>query len=77
MKLENMQLTYKQAKELQFFCRNVAGVRSDMYKEMSKVHKFDERIARLERTCELIEKFLGEKNTPLPEDWNEIPDEPA
>lgn len=58
------QLTYEQGRELKFFCQNVAGVRMDMYTTIDAVNKFDERLKRLEKTCELIEKFLGEKIKP-------------
>lgn len=61
MKKEKMILTYEQARDLKWFCQNVAGVRQDMYSSMEKVQKFDDRIQRLEKTCALIEKFLGEK----------------
>jgi hypothetical protein len=54
-------LTYEQARDLKWFCQNVVGVRQDMYSAIESVKSFDERIARLEKTCDLIEKFLGEK----------------
>lgn len=65
-------LTYEQAVELRFFCRSVAGVRQDMYGVLDKVNAFDEKIKRLEKTCELIEKFLGEKILPHSTFKNEV-----
>lgn len=61
MKKDDKTLTYEQARELKFFCKNVVGVRQDMYEIVEKVDKFDARIRRLEKTCELIEKYFGEK----------------
>lgn len=59
MKPEEKILKYAQARDLKWFCQNVAGVRSDMYETIESVNKFDDRIKRLEKTCEMIEKFLG------------------
>lgn len=56
-----MTLTYEQARDLKWFCKNVVGVRQDYYEIFDKARGFDERISRLEKTCSLIEKFLGEK----------------
>lgn len=58
MKPEDKTLTYEQAKELKWFCGNVAGLKTDFYKVSDAVAAFDERLKRLEKTCELIEKFL-------------------
>lgn len=58
-------LTNAQARELKFFCQNVIGVRQDMYETIEKTQAFDERIKRLEKTCMLIEKFLGEELKPF------------
>ena len=54
-------LNYEQAKELKFFCRSVVGTRQDYYEVMDKANAFDSRLARLEKTCELIENYLGEE----------------
>lgn len=62
-------LNYEQAKELKFFCRSVAGTREELYEVMEKANKFDDRIARLEKTCELIEKYLGEPIEPFQSPW--------
>ena len=56
-----MTLTYAQAKETKFFCQNVMSIREDFYSILEKTEAFDLRIKRLEKTCELIEKFLGEE----------------
>lgn len=53
-------LSYEQAKELKWFCRNVVGTRGDFYDVVDKTNAFDERLTRLEKTCDLIEKYLGE-----------------
>ncbi len=54
-------LTNAQAIELKWFCKNVAGVRTDLYPALESVRGFDERIRRLEKTCQMIEKYLGEE----------------
>lgn len=61
MRRSDKTLTYEEAKELKWFCRNVVGVRNDMYDVSDCFKTFNDRISRLEKTCELIEKFLGEK----------------
>lgn len=53
-------LTHAQALELKWFCQNVNGVRQDFYRLNMKVSDFDARVARLEKSCALIEKYLGE-----------------
>ena len=60
MKPSDKILTYEQARELKWFCKNVTGVRLDMYSAMEEVRDFDARIERLEETCGLIEKFIRE-----------------
>lgn len=66
VKPEDKTLTYAQARDLKFFCQNVLGVRQDMYSVLDRVDGFNRRIARLEKTAALIEKFLGEKFEPIP-----------
>jgi len=74
-------LTYQQAKDLIFFIRNVVGVRQDMYAILDLVKSFDERLKRLEKTCDLIEAYFREtgaseeliaelKTSPFKTDWN-------
>jgi hypothetical protein len=64
MKKEDKILSYEQARELKWFCKNVAGVREDYYDVMSSANSFDVRLKRLELTCDMIGKFLGEHLTP-------------
>jgi hypothetical protein len=59
------ELTGKQAYELKWFCRNVVGTRQEYYEVMEKALAFDKRLERLEKTCELIEQYFGEKLTSL------------
>lgn len=67
------QLTYAQAKELQWFCQNVIGTREEYYSVMEKAEAFDKKLKRLEETCKAIEKFLGEKFEAHPKvDWSEL-----
>ncbi len=56
-----LELTPKQAYELKWFCRNVVGCRQEFYAVSDVAKKFDERLKRLEKTCEIIEKHFGEK----------------
>lgn len=60
MKKEDKLLTYDQAKELKFFCRNVVTTREDFYKVMEQANSFHERLRRMEKTCKMIEEYLGE-----------------
>lgn len=55
-------LTYEQAKQLKWFCANVTGVRLEYYKVMDIANSFDDRLKRLEKTCELIENFFKDQN---------------
>lgn len=64
MKKDKMILTYEQARDLKWFCQNVAGTRQEFYSVMEKTNSFDDRLARLEKTCETIEKFFGEQIKP-------------
>lgn len=54
-------LTPKQAYELKWFCENVVGVRQEFYKLSNAITKFDMKVGRLEKTCEAVEKYFGEK----------------
>lgn len=58
-------LSTTEAMHLKWFCQNVVGCRQDFYEVFDKANKFDERLQRLEKTCGLIEKFLGEKIEPF------------
>lgn len=71
MKKEHMVLTYSQARDLKWFCQNVAGTRLEFYEVFDAANRFNDRLARLEKTCELIEKFLEVKIEPTePASWN-------
>jgi hypothetical protein len=59
------ELTGAQLYELKFFCRNVVGCRQDFYSVKEKADAYDERLKRLEKTCNALEKFFGEKLTSL------------
>jgi hypothetical protein len=71
MKKDQMQLTYDQARDLKWFCKNVVGVRQDFYEVSEKANSFDDRLKRLEKTCHLIEKYLGEKIEAFKTDWTD------
>lgn len=53
-------LTGQKLYELRWFCENVTGVKGDMYPIMDKVNSFNDRIARLEKTCDVIDKLIKE-----------------
>lgn len=61
MKPKDKILTYQQAKELKWFCENVAGVRTDFNKFLDAQVKFEQRIRRLETVCAMIEEFLEQR----------------
>jgi hypothetical protein len=58
MKPADKILTYEQARELRWFCKNVTGTRQEFYEVFDRANKFNERLARLEKTCELIEMYF-------------------
>lgn len=62
---KKFELTPQQLYELKWFCRNVVGTREEFYSVMNKANSFDDRLKRLEKTCETLEKFFGEKLTSL------------
>lgn len=65
MKPKDKILTYEQARELQWFARNCTGLRSEYYPLKEKVEAFSDRLDRLEKTCEMIEKYFKEHGNPL------------
>jgi len=69
-----MKLSREQARELVWFCRNVLGVRQDMYATLDVVNTFAARLKRLEDTAASIEayfkKFPDEK---APVDFSPCP----
>ncbi len=60
MKPHEKILTYEQAKELKWFCNNVTGLRQEFYPLLDRLNAFNGKLERLERTCQLIEKFFSE-----------------
>ncbi len=73
MKKEDRVITYSEARELKWFCRNVVGIRKDFYETMEMANRFNDRLIRLEKTCELIEKFLDEKIEPFEKvNWDKV-----
>lgn len=71
MSKKPMILNYQQAKELKFFCKSVIGTRQEYYEVFDRAQKFDDRLTRLEKTCEMIEKYLGEEIKAFEQvDWN-------
>ena len=55
-------LSYAQAEELKWFCQNVIGLRKEYYAALEKIAGLGTKLGRLERTVDLIETFLMEKN---------------
>lgn len=67
MELEKSEkiLTYEQAKELRFFCRNVTGTRQEFYELLDKMNKFKDKLDHLDKTCKTIEEYFGQELTSL------------
>ncbi len=60
-------VTGKELYELKWFCKNVAGVRTDMYKMLDvekQLQAFDEKITRLERSAANIERWIAKIEEP-------------
>lgn len=71
MKPKDKILTYEQARELKWFCRNVVGTRQEFYALMERMEGFREKLDRMHETCELIQEHLGEEIRGLESpDWN-------
>lgn len=62
---KTFQLTGKQLYELKWFCEGVVGLKGDFYSVLESVEKFNERLKRLEKTCDLIESFLEKEGQKL------------
>lgn len=58
MAQNKIEVSGQQLYELKWFCKNVAGVRMDMYDTIELVNKFDDRIKRLEQTAANIDKWI-------------------
>ncbi len=57
MKPKDKKLTYEQAKELKWFCKNVVGTRSEFYEALDTVHRFQTKIDNLQKTADMILKW--------------------
>lgn len=55
-------LTFKQARELKWFCKNVAGTRTEFYKELDEMQRFKKKIDRLQKTADMILKWCTEND---------------
>lgn len=55
-------LTYEQAKELKWFCKNVAGTRTEYYAALRAVDKFTVKIDRLQKTADMILEWCEKNN---------------
>jgi hypothetical protein len=53
-------LTGHQLKELQFFCKNVTGVRQEYYEMLDEFLRFKPKIDELMKTAKMISKYLKE-----------------
>ena len=62
MKPKDKVLTYEQARELKWFCKNVAGTRMEFYAALEKIQPFKDKIDRLQETADLILKWCEENN---------------
>lgn len=54
-------LTYQEARELQFFCRNVTGISERFYKLDHDLSIYKAKLDRLDKTRQLIEKHFGDQ----------------
>jgi hypothetical protein len=60
-KSKSIEVSGQQLYELNWFCKNVAGVRVDMYKMQEvadKLEAFDNKITRLEKSAANIEEWI-------------------
>ena len=63
-------LSYAQAKELKWFCGNVTGLRQEYYAALEQVASLGAKLARLERTVELIDNFFNQEDDDENEEWS-------
>ena len=61
MKNSDKVLTYEQAKELKWFCKNVTGTRTEFYEALAVVEKFKAKIDRLQQTVDTVEQYFKER----------------
>lgn len=62
MKNSEKILSYQQARELKWFCKNVVGTRLEFYRALEIVEKFKIKIDRLQQTADLIIKWCEEND---------------
>jgi soluble cytochrome b562 len=55
-------LTFEQAKELKWFCKNVAETRQEFYDRLESIEKFRNKLDRLQQTADMILKWCEENN---------------
>lgn len=72
---EKLILNKAQIRELKWFCKNVTGLRPEYYQMVDKQSQFDERLARLEKTCDVIDRYFKENNIDpdegaMPHEWD-------
>ncbi len=66
MKPKDKTLTYEQARELKWFCKNIAGTRMEFYEALDSIQPFKAKIDRLQTTADLILKWCKENNINMP-----------
>lgn len=59
MKPQEKILTYAQAKELKWFCKNCTGTRQEFSALMEQIEEFKIKLDRLEKTAKLIEAYFA------------------
>lgn len=65
MKPKDKILTYEQARELRWFCKNCTGTRQEFYDVVEQVEKFKKNMDKLEKTAEMIEKYFKDNGLDL------------
>lgn len=66
MKPKDKILTYEQARELRWFCKNCTGTRQEFYDLLDQFTSLKAKLDRLEKTCKLIEEFFDKNITEDP-----------
>ena len=62
MKPQDKILTYEQARELKWFCKNVTGTRKEFYEALEVVNKYKEKIDRLGSQADEILQWCEKNN---------------
>ncbi len=79
IKTQDKVLTYEQARELKWFCKNIVGTKQEFYALFDKVEIYKEKIDRLLKEADQILKYckdnninlLGEEPTPQKQEGDE------